>query len=132
MTFDECFLNTVGSEGGYVNDPKDPGGETKFGISKKAFPELDIANLTLDDAKVIYKKKYWDFFQMSSVPEELRYSVFDAAVNNGSLRAKYWLERSNGSVAKFNGLRLAYMADLPTWPDFGKGWSRRIAKILQS
>ncbi|OXE36892.1 MAG: hypothetical protein CGW95_04725, partial [Phenylobacterium zucineum] len=56
MTFDQAFEVLIGHEGGYTNNPQDPGGETKFGISKRAYPDQDIANLTLDAAKAIYKR----------------------------------------------------------------------------
>ena len=57
--FDRAFRFLIGEEGGYVNDPADPGGETKFGISKRAYPQLDIKSLTLDQAKAIYRRDYW-------------------------------------------------------------------------
>ncbi|KWT77357.1 glycosyl hydrolase 108 family protein [Candidatus Magnetominusculus xianensis] len=47
------------AEGGYVNDPDDPGGETKYGISKRAYPSLDIKSLTIEDAKRLYRRDYW-------------------------------------------------------------------------
>ena len=59
-TFDQAFAIVIGEEGGYVNDPNDPGGETKYGIAKNSHPNVDIANLTLDQAKAIYKTEYWD------------------------------------------------------------------------
>ena len=59
MSFYIEIENVIKHEGGYVNDPSDPGGETKYGISKKAYPKVDIKNLTLDDAIEIYKDDYW-------------------------------------------------------------------------
>ena len=53
--FDSAFTIILGSEGGYVNDPRDSGGETKYGIAKKFYPNLDIKNLTVEQAKAIYK-----------------------------------------------------------------------------
>lgn len=126
MTFDEAFEKLIGHEGGYVNNPRDPGGETKYGISKRSYPNENIANLTLERAKEIYKKDFWK----EDVPEEMKYSFFDAAVNSGSVRAKEWL-RNSKSVAEFNGHRLEFMASLSTWPAFGRGWARRIASILK-
>lgn len=68
-------------EGGYVNDPNDAGGETKYGISKRAYPNLDIASLTKSDAAEIYLRDYWDACRCSEMPEPLSLSVFDYAVN---------------------------------------------------
>lgn len=155
MNFDTAFEKLIGHEGGYSNDPHDPGGETKFGISKRAYPALDIRNLTLADAKAIYKRDYWDRAQCDRLPPELAFDVFDAAVNSGIGQAIRWLQRSVGVAddgyvgpltlgalvrdddpsavqARFNGHRLAFMTNLSTWQTFGKGWARRIAANLQS
>lgn len=74
-------------EGGYVNDPRDPGGETKYGISRRAYPELDISSLTLEDAGRIYKRDYWDRLSLDSLAPLLAVAVMDAAVNMGRGRA---------------------------------------------
>jgi len=83
MDFDQAFNILVDPqhEGGYVNDPADPGGETKYGISKRAFPTEDIANLTLDRAKLLYAKYYWGPAGCDGVPPVLKYELFDFAVN---------------------------------------------------
>lgn len=78
-------------EGGYVNDPKDPGGETKYGISKRAHPYLDIKNLDLETASGIYKDKYWDEMNCDSFEPKLAVCIMDAAVNVGVGRVKRWL-----------------------------------------
>lgn len=70
-------------EGGWVNDPNDAGGETNFGISKRAYPALDIKSLTIDDAKAIYKRDYWMAISADQLPENLAFAVFDTAVNMG-------------------------------------------------
>lgn len=155
MNFDTAFEKLIGHEGGYSNDPRDPGGETKFGISKRIYPMLDIASLTLADAKAIYRRDYWDRAQCDKMPPELAFDVFDAAVNSGIGQAIRWLQRSVGVAddgyvgpltlgalvrdddpsavqARFNGHRLAFMTNLSTWQTFGKGWARRIAANLQS
>ena len=64
--FDRAFRFLIGEEGGYSADPHDPGGETKFGISKRAYPQLDIKSLTLDQAKAIYRRDYWDRLQLDA------------------------------------------------------------------
>lgn len=81
--FDRAFGIVVGHEGGYVNDPQDPGGETNYGISKRAHPDVDIANLTLDGAKAIYRGDYWAQCRCAELPWPLNLYVFDAAVNQG-------------------------------------------------
>lgn len=83
MSFNRAFNIVVGIEGGYANDPHDPGGETKYGISKRSYPLLDIPSLTLDDAKKIYRRDYWDFIKGDALPWPLSCFVFDMAVNQG-------------------------------------------------
>lgn len=152
MTYDEAFELLIGHEGGYVNHPKDPGGETKYGISKRAYPGEDIAGLTLERAKAIYRRDYWDRVEAEALPPEVRFDVFDVAVNSGVSTAVKMLQRAafaevDGVIgpktrlalksmnplvllARVNGARLAYLADLPTWPAFGRGWAKRIASNL--
>ena len=62
-SFDEIIEVVLHHEGGYVNDPKDPGGETNYGISKRAYPDVDIKNLTEDGAKDIYRRDYWEKYR---------------------------------------------------------------------
>ena len=82
--FENVIDKVLVNEGGYVNDPKDRGGETKFGISKRAYPNVDIKNLTIDEAKAIYKKDYWDKIKGDEIKDELvAYEIFDTAVNMG-------------------------------------------------
>lgn len=152
MTFDEAFKIVIGHEGGYVNHPSDPGGETKFGVCKRAYPNEDIKNLTLERAKAIYRRDFWDVIHADEIPKHVRFAVFDAAVNSGVKQAVKWLQRTVGVVddgaighktlsaitamdpyklaAVFNGQRLKFMADLKTWDTFGKGWARRVAENL--
>lgn len=154
MTFDQAFDILIGHEGGYVNNPSDPGGETKFGISKRAYPDVDIANLTLDQAKAIYKRDYWDRAQCDTLPHDVAFQVFDTAVNSGIGQSIRFLQRAVGVAddgvvgpltinavkridaevvaARFNGQRLDFMTRLSTWDVFGKGWARRVAANLMS
>ena len=84
MSFDSAFEKTVGLEGGYGNDPRDPGGETKYGISHRAHPGIDIKNLTLDQAKAIYLRDYWTPLRLNEVQSEaLADEIFDTGVNMG-------------------------------------------------
>ena len=152
MDFDTAFATLIGHEGGYVNDPRDPGGETKFGISKRAYPDVDIKALTLEQAKEIYKRDYWDRARCSQLPPTVAFQVFDTAVNSGIGQSIRFLQRAvgvadDGNVgpltinavrrldaesvaARFNGHRLEFMTKLSTWDVFGKGWAKRIAKNL--
>lgn len=153
MTFDDAFEKLIGHEGGYGNHPDDPGGETKYGISKRSYPDEDIAGMTLNRAKEIYKKDYWDMCRCSDLPHPVDFIVFDAAVNSGVRRSVVFLQKAVGAVADgyfgpdtmarvrsrtshqvaaaASGERLEYMTSLYTWPTFGRGWARRIADNLR-
>ena len=151
--FDAAFKALIDHEGGYVNHPKDPGGETQFGITKRSYPHLNIRDLTLDDARAIYRRDLWDRLQCDALLLAARFQVFDAAVNSGPGNAARWLQAAAGVaqdgligpitrqavsdmhpaalVARFNAARLLSMTSLSTWPTFGRGWARRIAANLQ-
>ena len=87
MTFDKAVEVILKHEGGYVNDPVDPGGETNMGISKRAYPYLNIKELTKKDVEDIYFKDYWLKAKVKKIPEELRMIYFDMVVNMGKSRA---------------------------------------------
>lgn len=153
MNFDQAFERLIGHEGGYVNDPRDPGGETKFGISKRSYPAEDIKGLTLERAKAIYRRDFWGVAGCDAVPGPMKFDLFDMAVNSGPVTAIKTLQRSAGVtpdgllgpitlqalnstpaprlVARFNGHRLDFMTDLKTWSVFGKGWAKRVASNLK-
>lgn len=84
--FDAAIGVVLGNEGGYVCDPADPGGETKYGISKRAYPELDIKNLTLDQAKDIYRRDFWRFSAVLN--QDVATKLLDMAVNFGPAGGK--------------------------------------------
>lgn len=86
-------------EGGYVNDPYDPGGETNFGISKRAHPNLDIANLTLDQAIFLYWKKYWLDAKCDQIPDPFAQFLFDCRVNHQPYTANRLLQLGLGVKA---------------------------------
>lgn len=92
--FEIAFKEVIAAEGGYSDDPNDSGGKTKYGISQKAYPTLDIASLTLDDAKAIYKRDYWDKVKGDLLPYPLNIFVFDSAVNQGVATAIKLLQRT--------------------------------------
>lgn len=98
--FDEAIKVVLKHEGGYVNDPLDPGGETKYGISKRSYPHLDIKNLTEQQAKVVYYVDFWDKNNYESiVSDAVAQKVFDTAVNVGSSQANKMLQRACNLVA---------------------------------
>jgi lysozyme family protein len=94
MSYSAAFCNAfyytmnfeVGSapDGGYVNDPNDPGGETKYGIAKRYNPDLDIKNLTVQQAMDVYYKRYWKPLQLDAIASgRISAEIFDTAVNGG-------------------------------------------------
>ncbi len=91
--YESAFANLIKEEGGYVNNPNDKGGETKYGISKRSYPHLDIKNLTLDQAKAIYKKDFWDVIRGDELPsDELACEALEQAVNMGIKTAVSFLQ----------------------------------------
>lgn len=152
MNFDAAFDLLISHEGGYVNDPRDRGKETKYGISKRSYPNEDIPNMTLARSKEIYLRDYWGPAGCDAVPDAIKFDLFDMAVNSGVRTAARTLQNAAGifadgvigpktlqainsipadkMLARFNGARLLYMADLTDWPAFGRGWARRIANNL--
>ena len=93
--FKKAFEELIGIEGGYVNDPTDPGGETKFGISKRSYPQLNIKNLTLDQARHIYYRDFWQKLQLDEILKyEIALELFDTGVNTGKETAAMILQRA--------------------------------------
>lgn len=153
MTFDGVFDRLIGHEGGYVNNPNDPGGETNWGISKRAYPDVDIKNLTRDGAKAIYKRDFWDRLNADTLYDGVAYQLFDFAVNSGIETAVRYLQRSVGAaddghwgptsaalaaamtesdtIMRLSAERLDFMTRLKNWPDASRGWARRIAGNLR-
>jgi lysozyme family protein len=126
MTFDRAFDMVIGQEGGYVDDKADPGGETNFGISKRAYPNLDIKALTLAKAKEIYFRDYWVPADCGYIVDEpMAILVFDCAVNQGVSRAKQIAAKAKTPV-EFQAERALHYASLPTFQHFGRGWMRRL------
>lgn len=158
MEFDQAFHQLLGHEGGFVDHPTDPGGATCWGVTERVARANGytgpMRSLPVDVAKAIYRKDYWDAVRADEVPQVVRYALFDAAVNSGVKQAVKWLQRALGVAedgvigaatlaaakaadgqaikAKMLSARLQFMTGLPTWPAFGKGWSRRIASLMVS
>ena len=153
MTFDEAFERLMGHEGGYVNDPQDPGGETNWGISKRSYPDVDIKALTREGAKAIYLRDFWSRIHADELHDGVAFQTFDFAINSGietavrKLQASvgvaddgYWGPVTEAAVAAmsesdvimlFVAERLDFWTRLSTWPAFGKGWARRAAQNLR-
>lgn len=161
MSFDKAFewLIRPDVEGGYVNDPKDSGGETNMGISRKAYPCVDIKNLTVEAAKAIYLRDYWNVCLCSKMPESLDIVVFDCAVNQGAAKAIKLLQRTlkvkvdgiigNKTLAainnrNINNLIVDFMASRAfsyavtnlfgfncKFKRFGFGWMRRLFNLMR-
>jgi hypothetical protein len=91
-SFDKALSFVLSWEGGYSNDPNDAGGETNFGISKRAYPNEDIKNMTMDRAMEIYRNDYWNACNCDDLPYPLDMVIFDTAVNMGVGRAKSFKE----------------------------------------
>lgn len=83
---------------GYVNDPIDAGGETKFGVARNANPSVDIARLNWEGAKSIYYDKYWIAGKCDKLPADVAIMHFDACINHGVGRASKFLQESVGAV----------------------------------
>ena len=158
MNFATAFEKLLKHEGGYSDHKDDPGGKTRYGITEAVAREVgyrgDMRELPLDLAQRIYKDRYWDAVQAEHLPADIRYAVFDAAVNSGVAQAAKWLQRACGvkddgvigpqTIRAANALhpeglkrkmlaqRLRFMATLANWPAFGRGWANRISDLLES
>jgi lysozyme family protein len=123
-------------EGGYVNDPDDAGGETKYGIAKRFFPHLDIKNLTMEQAKEIYDSQYWTRAGCPWMDSEaLAIAAFDTAVNCGVGFTKTALEKAENDLDKFLELRKQRYFDIitrnPVNRKFRRGWANRVNSLAE-
>lgn len=155
--FDNFFDRLMKHEGGYVNHPKDPGGETMWGVTKRVAvahgytgPMRQLPKAT---AQRIADKSYWQAIHGDELPRAVAWQVVDAAYNHGNRNAVKFLQRAigvnddgiigpktlaavkamdqNDIVFKFNAERLEFYTKLGTWATFGRGWTRRIAGNLR-
>lgn len=153
MDFDTAIERVLGAEGGYVNNPLDPGGETSFGISKRSYPDIDIRRLTRNGAIHIYKTDFWDRVHADELFDGVAYQSLDFAINSGIETAVRYLQRALGvaddghwgpmtvaaaramsesdQIMRLNAERLDLMTRLKNWPDASRGWARRIALNLR-
>ena len=159
--YDKCLETILHHEGGYVNHPQDPGGETNLGVTKRVYQEhggtKDMKDLLVEDVAPIYKKGYWDKMKGDDLPGGLDLCVFDFGVNAGPGRAAKFLQqmigttvdggigpntlakleeyiRENGeheAVNKYQEMRQKYYENLSTFATFGKGWTRRVEETTK-
>ena len=149
--FDECLKMLLHHEGGYVNHPKDPGGETNLGVTKRVYEKWggtkDMKDLTVEDVAPIYKKNYWDKCKCNDLDSGLDWAVFDWAVNSGTGRAAKAVQKICGAaqdgaigpktlalvngqdtqymIEEFGKIRQEFYESLSTFDTLGKGWTRR-------
>ena len=161
VNYDKCLETILHHEGGYVNHPKDPGGETNLGVTKRVYEEFggtkDMKDLTVEDVAPIYKKGYWDKMKGDDLPTGLDLCDFDFGVNAGPGRAAKYLQTMIGTVAdggigpntlaklkeyvdehglaksidNYQEARQAYYEKLSTFATFGRGWTRRVDETTQ-
>jgi lysozyme family protein len=159
--FSEALEVILHHEGGYVNHPKDPGGETNLGVTKRVYEEFggekEMKDLTKEDVEPIYKKNYWDRVKGNDLPEGLDLCIFDFAVNAGPGRAAKFIQRLVGTtvdggigpntlkciddyvkensvaetIEKYQSMRQEYYEGLSTFETFGRGWTRRVDEVTQ-
>lgn len=153
MDFDTAFDRLMSFEGGYSFNAADPGGETNWGITARVARAEgfvgEMRDMPKEVAKTIARKRYWDAVHCDELPEGIRYAMFDCAYNSGPAQAVKFLQRAVGTnpdgvigamtlaaadkatLASLGGQRLDFLTSLPTFGQFGKGWTRRVASILQ-
>jgi len=160
--YDHCLEMILHHEGGYVNHPKDPGGETNLGVTKRVWEEhggtKDMKDLTVEDVAPIYKKSYWDRVKGDDLPSGLDLCVFDFGVNAGTGRAAKYLQSMIGTTVdggigpntlkaleayvQIEGLaatidtyqsnRQEYYEKLSTFETLGRGWTRRVKETTEA
>ena len=161
QNYDQCLKIILHHEGGYVNHPEDPGGETNLGVTKRVYEEhggtKDMKDLTVEDVAPIYKKSYWDKMKGDDLPSGLDLCVFDFGINAGPGRAAKFLQKMIGttvdggigpmtlakvnefvgdnglaeSIKQYQSARQEYYENLSTFATFGKGWTRRVNETTE-
>ena len=155
--FDECLKMLLHHEGGYVNHPKDPGGETNLGVTKRVYEKWggtkDMKDLTVEDVAPIYKKNYWNRCKCDDLESGVDWVVFDWAVNSGTGRSAKAIQKICGAsqdgaigpktlaliktqdteyvIEEFGKIRQNFYESLKTFDTFGKGWTRRVTETTE-
>jgi lysozyme family protein len=159
--FEKAVEIVLQHEGGFVHHPKDPGGATKFGITRETLSRArgrpasveDVRALTRAEAIGVYRGLYWDVVRADELPSGLDLAVFDLAVNSGCVRAARMLQTALGvpadgivgpvtlraacahdsteTIRRLTRDRLGFLGRLAAWPVFGRGWRRRVLAVEQ-
>lgn len=162
--FLQAFDRLIGHEGGFSDDRRDPGNwtggrvgvgylrGTKYGIAANTYPDLDIPGLSLDQARAIYFRDWWQKAGGDEIDPAIVYQMWDFAVNAGMGSARRVLQRAvrvadDGRIGpmtiaavkampvtdvlmRFAAARLRFYTSLSTWPTYGRGWVNRVATQL--
>lgn len=156
MTFEQAVQFVLDREGGLVDHPSDPGGITNYGISLRAYPALGvdgIKNMSVTQARAIYRRDYWDKLQADKLPAKIRLTLFDSCVNMGLIGATRMLQSTIGMVPdgvigpktlaaalradqdylleRLTTQRILIYAGLKTFDTFGKGWVHRALMVFK-
>jgi lysozyme family protein len=159
--WDRCFDMVIKTEGGYVDNPHDPGGRTNLGVTQRAWEaflnrhvtEAEMRALTPENVKGFYKDLYWDRIKGDQLPSGIDYAVYDFAVNSGPYRAAQYLQEIAGTVIDgmigpnsveavrscnaaevadaICDMRLDFLKRLPAFETFGKGWTTRVNGVKE-
>jgi lysozyme family protein len=159
--FEEAVQHVLRHEGGFVQHPRDPGGATKFGITRETLARAKkrpasingVRRLSRKEAIAIYRQLYWDAVRADELPPGLDLATFDLAVNSGPTRAGKMLQAALGveadgvvgpvtlgavrradvpeTIRRLTKARLGFLGRLATWPVFGLGWRRRVLAVEQ-
>ena len=157
--FEQCLALVLKHEGNFVDHPKDPGGMTNLGVTKKVWEdwvghpvtEADMRALGPSDVAPLYKDRYWNNIRGDSLPSGVDYACFDVAVNSGVGRAAKLLQKAAGVtpdgavgpatlgavsecdpaelIINICRARQAFLEGLATFSTFGKGWTRRVNEV---
>ncbi len=152
--FDRAVAIVLEREGVFSADPRDDGGATKYGISARSYPDLDIAGLAVEQAIELYRRDYWERCRCAELPWPLALALFDGAVNQGAVPATRCLQQALGVsadgavgpatvraardapqrqvLARFLARRALRYARHPDWRIYGKGWMTRLFVIQQA
>jgi lysozyme family protein len=159
--FDDCLTLVLKHEGGFSNNPKDPGGMTNLGVTKKNWDawinrtsnENEFRLLTKADVSDFYHSLFWKPVRGDELPAGVDYVVFDCAVNSGPARAIKILQStlgvrvdgvigqqtldvvnlqpSEGVIRDYTTARLEFLKDLNSFDTFGAGWTRRVNEVME-
>ncbi len=153
QNFPAVMTEVFKHEGGYVNDPRDAGGETNFGISKRAHPDVNIKTLTKATARTLYKRDYWHKIRGGQFPDGFDLVLMDASVNSGNSRGAKWMQgalgvKKDGKIGPQTiaaardkaptgvkviqdacAARMGFLRGLRVWSVYKGGWSRRVASV---